>query len=125
MFEKLDSAVGAMCAAHANALEEIASLAEERVWRHDGAIATHLSVPQVCPKDVAEGPSPGALGRGGGTDLENLVLLCHAHHRVVYEGGWSTTGHPAKDLRFHDPTGRALRSPTGRGDSWLQPAMAG
>jgi hypothetical protein len=37
--------------------------------------------------------------------------LCHAHHRLIHEGGWRTSGHPARDLRFHDPTGR----PLGRG----------
>lgn len=26
--------------------------------------------------------------RGGGTDLSNLVLLCHRHHWMVHEGGW-------------------------------------
>jgi hypothetical protein len=26
--------------------------------------------------------------RGGPTDLENLVLLCHRHHWLVHEGGW-------------------------------------
>ncbi|MCA0330889.1 MAG: HNH endonuclease [Actinobacteria bacterium] len=25
---------------------------------------------------------------GGGTDLDNLVPLCHAHHHLVHEGGW-------------------------------------
>jgi hypothetical protein len=48
-------------------------------------------------------------GRGGGTDLDNLVLLCHAHHRLIHEGGWRTSGHPARDLRFHDPTGRPIK----------------
>jgi HNH endonuclease/Domain of unknown function (DUF222) len=47
---------------------------------------------------------------GGATTLDNLVLLCHAHHRLIHEGGWSTSGHPAHDLRFHDPGGRALRT---------------
>jgi hypothetical protein len=27
-------------------------------------------------------------GRGGTTDLDNLVLLCHRHHWMVHEGGW-------------------------------------
>jgi Domain of unknown function (DUF222)/HNH endonuclease len=45
---------------------------------------------------------------GGATNLGNLVLLCHAHHRLIHEGGWRTSGHPARDLRFHDPTGRSL-----------------
>lgn len=48
-------------------------------------------------------------GDGGRTDLDNLVLLCHAHHRLIHEGGWRTSGHPARNLRFHDPRGRPLR----------------
>jgi hypothetical protein len=50
---------------------------------------------------------------GGTTDLDNLVLLCHAHHRLLHEGGWRTSGHPARDLRFHDPGGRPLRTMPG------------
>ncbi len=46
--------------------------------------------------------------RGGRTDLENLVLLCHSHHRLLHEGGWRTSGDPASELRFHDRTGRQL-----------------
>jgi hypothetical protein len=49
-------------------------------------------------------------GDGGGTDLDNLVLLCHAHHRLIHEGGWRISGHPGDDLRFHDPGGRAIRA---------------
>ncbi|MGA7988554.1 MAG: DUF222 domain-containing protein [Candidatus Dormiibacterota bacterium] len=26
---------------------------------------------------------------GGSTELENLVLLCHRHHRLVHESGWT------------------------------------
>lgn len=46
---------------------------------------------------------------GGPTDLDNLALLCHAHHRLVHEGGWTISGHPARTLRFHRPDGRPLR----------------
>jgi hypothetical protein len=35
---------------------------------------------------------------GGPTDLENLALLCRAHHRAVHEGGWQLTRGP--DGRF-------------------------
>jgi hypothetical protein len=48
-------------------------------------------------------------GDGGATDLDNLVLLCHAHHQLIHEGGWRISGHPGEDLRFHDPGGRPLR----------------
>ncbi|HEY4887538.1 MAG TPA: HNH endonuclease signature motif containing protein, partial [Candidatus Dormibacteraeota bacterium] len=26
--------------------------------------------------------------RGGTTDLDNLILLCHRHHWMVHEGNW-------------------------------------
>jgi hypothetical protein len=47
-------------------------------------------------------------GHGGRTDLDNLVLVCHAHHRLVHEGGWSIRGRPGAggELRFCDPRGR-------------------
>lgn len=48
--------------------------------------------------------------KGGATDLDNLVLLCHAHHRLVHEEGWRISGHPGKDLRFHDPRGRPVHA---------------
>ncbi len=28
---------------------------------------------------------------GGRTDLDNLLLLCQAHHHLVHEGGWQLT----------------------------------
>ena len=47
---------------------------------------------------------------GGPTNLDNLVLLCHTHHRLIHEGGWSTSGKAENGLRFHDPTGRPIRA---------------
>ena len=35
---------------------------------------------------------------GGPTDLDNLALLCRAHHRTVHDGGWQLTRGP--DGRF-------------------------
>ncbi len=49
-------------------------------------------------------------GDGGATNLDNLVLLCHTHHRLIHEGGWRTSGHPAGSLRFHEPGGLMLRT---------------
>lgn len=54
---------------------------------------------------------------GGPTDLDNLLLLCQAHHRLVHEGGWRVRGHPAGEIRFHRPDGRPFggpRLPSGR-----------
>jgi hypothetical protein len=47
---------------------------------------------------------------GGRTDLENLVLLCRHHHRLLHEGGYTATlieGRP----RFHRPDGTPIRPP--------------
>jgi hypothetical protein len=55
---------------------------------------------------------------GGTTTLENLALLCHAHHRLIHEGGWRVTGRGDGILRFHDPRGRELRvTPAERRDT--------
>jgi hypothetical protein len=47
---------------------------------------------------------------GGPTDLDNLVLLCRHHHRLLHEGHYTSTlvdGHP----RFHRPDGTPIRPP--------------
>ena len=42
---------------------------------------------------------------GGGTDLDNLVLLCKHHHGVVHRNGWSMTGNANEELRIDEPRG--------------------
>jgi hypothetical protein len=42
---------------------------------------------------------------GGTTDLDNLVLLCGAHHRFVHEHGLRIEGDPGGELRFFDRRG--------------------
>lgn len=39
---------------------------------------------------------------GGGTDLDNLVLICGFHHRFVHEHGWHVTGPPDRPV-FRKP----------------------
>jgi hypothetical protein len=39
--------------------------------------------------------------RGGPTDLDNLIRLCGTHHRLLHEAGWTMSGHPGADVRFH------------------------
>jgi Domain of unknown function (DUF222)/HNH endonuclease len=43
---------------------------------------------------------------GGPTKLDNLVLLCRRHHRLVHEGGYRID----ERLRFYDPWGKHIPS---------------
>ena len=43
--------------------------------------------------------------QGGETSLENLVLLCRRHHRLVHEGGYAVERLPGGELRFRYPWG--------------------
>jgi hypothetical protein len=48
--------------------------------------------------------------RGGGTDLDNLCLLCTRCHKLFHEGSWTIEGNPNERLIFRRPDGRALAS---------------
>ena len=44
--------------------------------------------------------------QGGDTSLDNLVLLCHQHHRLVHEGGYTIEPDPAAGrLRYRNRHG--------------------
>jgi hypothetical protein len=48
--------------------------------------------------------------RGGETSLDNLLLLCRRHHRLVHEGGYSVEVDRDGQARFRDPGGFAIPS---------------
>jgi hypothetical protein len=50
---------------------------------------------------------------GGATDLDNLALVCRAHHRAVHEGGWRLD---------RDPDGRLVATPPHRKPHQRAPA---
>jgi hypothetical protein len=45
---------------------------------------------------------------GGETHINNLVLLCRHHHRLLHEGGFGLTRLADGGLRFTNPVGKAL-----------------
>ena len=48
--------------------------------------------------------------RGGRTDLNNLVLLCFFHHRLVHEHGWSLTREADGAVEWFHPDGTRYRA---------------
>jgi uncharacterized protein DUF222/HNH endonuclease len=44
-------------------------------------------------------------GDGGKTDLDNLVLVCSFHHRLVHEHGWKMERHEDGGVRWFRPDG--------------------
>ena len=42
---------------------------------------------------------------GGATDLDNLVLVCFFHHRLVHEHGWSLHREQDGSVEWHKPDG--------------------
>ena len=44
---------------------------------------------------------------GGGTDLDNLVLVCSFHHRLVHEYGWRLKRNRGAPVEWFCPDGTA------------------
>jgi hypothetical protein len=48
--------------------------------------------------------------KGGTTDLDNLVLICSFHHRLVHEHGWSLIREQDGTVRWFLPDGTPYRA---------------
>lgn len=49
----------------------------------------------------------------GPTELDNLIMMCPRHHRMLHEQGWRIEGSPNEELMWVKPDGRAYGSRAG------------
>jgi len=57
--------------------------------------------------------------RGGRTDLDNLLLLCTFHHKLVHEYGWTVSRSKGGTVRWSHPDGTRYRGPAPPPESFL------
>ena len=79
-----------------------ALMSRDRGCRFPGCAATHR----------LHGHHVRHWAEGGETALDNLVLLCPVHHRLVHEGGFDVRRLDDGALRFTDPKRSAVRAPS-------------
>ena len=59
--------------------------------------------------------------RGGPTDLDNLLLVCTFHHKLVHEYGWSLRRDPGGTVRWFRPDGSRDRAGPGPPRETVEP----
>ena len=84
-----------------------ALVSRDRGCRFPGCTATHR----------LHGHHVRHWANGGETSLDNLVLLCPTHHRLVHEGGFGVQRLGDGAFRFTNPSGATIRPPLRRGPS--------
>lgn len=58
---------------------------------------------------------------GGRTDLDNLVLICSFHHRLVHEYGWSVRREAGEEVGWFRPDGTRYRAGPSPGVETAEP----
>ena len=56
--------------------------------------------------------------RGGRTDIDNLVLVCHFHHKLVHEFGWRLTRQGDGAVAWFHPDGTRYRAGPAPPSAW-------
>ena len=82
----------------------LALLSRDRGCRFPGCTATHR----------LHGHHVKHWANGGETSLDNLILLCPTHHRLVHEGGFDVQRLDDGAFRFTNPQGLAIKPPQRR-----------
>lgn len=61
---------------------------------------------------------------GGETSVDNLVLLCSSHHKLVHEGGYSVMRDHRQELFFKRPDGKAVPDCGFYKEDWIDADLA-
>jgi hypothetical protein len=78
-----------------------------------------------CGSRFAEGHHIRHWAEGGETKLDNLVLLCRYHHRLVHEGGWRVGWSEARGPTFFNSQGEAKPEQPPPLGPWLEGNRSG
>ena len=93
-------------------------------WRFDSLVASLLACSRPLVASLLAAASSCAnrrwvdahhithWARGGETKLDNLCLLCHAHHTAVHEGRVRVERAPGEALRFWTREGALIAAST-------------
>ena len=74
------------------------------LWARDQG----CSFPGCCNTHFVDAHHVHHWSKGGETSLENLMLLCSRHHRLVHEGGYAICKDIHGQWYFRRPDGRAI-----------------
>jgi Domain of unknown function (DUF222) len=82
-------------------------------WRALVARDRHCAFPGCTMKPIfCEAHHIAEYDRDQGpTDIDNMALLCGAHHKLVHKPGWTVKMEPGQHLAITNPDGTVLRGP--------------